>query len=1032
MSKRLVLVVLVLLTSLLLLAAPLFGNGAKKAGLYLADRGRLDLSGWNPVQDGVVWLDGEWAFYWNRLLVPTELAGEEQLPDLWMKVPQQWSKARLDGRKLPAHGAATYRLQIHNLPEGTYGLKKSSIRFSSQIFVNGQLLMEDGSPALDRKAYNPGNNSGVVYFSSRNGLADIVIQVANYDYLDSGIVLPLVLGNQGEISKLQQRTGMMEFSIVMSFATIAVVLMVLYLATLKSGRSDTRLLMIAICSLLLSLYNALISERPLTVLIPNMPFELMYKLKDFTAPLHFVMLGLLFYKLNKGIVSRRLLTFSSAFLLTVAVLVLVLPIKTYILLQGPTILWYQGLSAYLLVRTALLYIRSGEAERRELFLLFLALTCTNMYALNFLVYVLFPKGNLLVGQMYLVLHMVVLIFLVSMRFFEAYSTMIHVKDRLLSLDRMKDDFLGNTTQELKTPLGAMISIADALRNGSGGPVTEEQRTSLGIVLQSGQRLSNLIYDLQDYTRLKNGEIKLHKSAVDIKSLADSVLNVHSFLLGSKKIRLFNHIADGTPHVLADRRRLEQILHNLVGNAVKFTLRGHIAVNAVVKGSKVEIQVADTGIGIDPRLHDTIFRFFDQHHLPAAKRQEGTGLGLGITRRLVELHGGMIRVESERGRGSVFRFTLPAARTSSRSGADGSNGEWSLERSPHPLGALEQGASRRYPIRVEGTRKERILIVDDNLFILQSILHLVQMEGFAAVAVDSGQMALDEIRRSGDFHLVILDVMMPDMSGYHVLQQLRQRFSLFELPILMLTARDRGSEVVWSLEQGANDFAGKPVEPDELRTRVRSLVKLKEAMKAAQDAEHAFLRSQIKPHFLYNALNSIASLCTEEPERAEELTLELSQYLRSSFQFKGLDALAGIKQELELIQAYLHIEKARFGSRLKVEYDLCVDTGKMIPPLLLQPLVENAVRHGIMSRLEGGTVRISIQGESRGVRFEVEDDGMGMSPERIKQVLQSEGTGHGAGVGLWNINRRLRLLYGTSLQIDSAPGRGTKVFFCIDI
>ncbi|MFC5530527.1 sensor histidine kinase [Cohnella yongneupensis] len=149
---------------------------------------------------------------------------------------------------------------------------------------------------------------------------------------------------------------------------------------------------------------------------------------------------------------------------------------------------------------------------------------------------------------------------------------------------------------------------------------------------------------------------------------------------------------------------------------------------------------------------------------------------------------------------------------------------------------------------------------------------------------------------------------------------------------------------------------------------------------AKDAEIAFLRSQIKPHFLYNSLNSIAALCIDEPRKAEQLTLDLSQYLRSSFDFKQLDTLTTIKNELELLQAYLNIERARFGSRLDVEYDVDADLDIQVPPLVLQPLVENAIKHGLMSNLRGGTVK------------------------------------------------RIQLLYGQSLRIHSEEGIGTKVIF----
>jgi sensor histidine kinase YesM len=198
---------------------------------------------------------------------------------------------------------------------------------------------------------------------------------------------------------------------------------------------------------------------------------------------------------------------------------------------------------------------------------------------------------------------------------------------------------------------------------------------------------------------------------------------------------------------------------------------------------------------------------------------------------------------------------------------------------------------------------------------------------------------------------------------------------------------------------------------------------------AKEAEIAFLRSQIKPHFLYNTLNSIAELCINEPNKAEELTLDLSQYLRSSFDFKQLDTLTTLGNELELIKAYINIEKARFGARLCVEFDVDANLYIRIPSLILQPLVENAIRHGLMSSLRGGTVKISIKKEADTVvSFAVEDNGCGMSETKREEILKPDV--NKKGVGLWNINQRIKLLYGNSLSIESAVGKGTKVFFDI--
>ena len=200
---------------------------------------------------------------------------------------------------------------------------------------------------------------------------------------------------------------------------------------------------------------------------------------------------------------------------------------------------------------------------------------------------------------------------------------------------------------------------------------------------------------------------------------------------------------------------------------------------------------------------------------------------------------------------------------------------------------------------------------------------------------------------------------------------------------------------------------------------------------AKDAEIAFLRSQIKPHFLYNALNSIAALCHDEPRRAEALTIDLSKYLKSGFDFEQLATLTTLEYELELVQAYVNIEKARFGSKLSVEYDIRANLEAPIPPLILQPLVENAIRHGLMTDWQGGTVKICVRQKTDStISFAVEDNGCGMSEVKQQEIFDPDIKKK--GIGLRNTSQRLQLLYGKGLKVESTEGQGTKIFFDIPV
>lgn len=197
----------------------------------------------------------------------------------------------------------------------------------------------------------------------------------------------------------------------------------------------------------------------------------------------------------------------------------------------------------------------------------------------------------------------------------------------------------------------------------------------------------------------------------------------------------------------------------------------------------------------------------------------------------------------------------------------------------------------------------------------------------------------------------------------------------------------------------------------------------ERKKESISSESAFLRAQIKPHFLFNALNVIAVLCRVDPEKARELILDLSSYMRHSFDLRNLEKYIPFEEELDFIKAYVRIEEARFKDRLNMVYEIDDTQGLRLPPLLLQPLVENAIRHGIRKSKTGRIVTLRVKNLREHYLIEVEDDGDGMTPKQTEMVLRKQNTG---GVGLYNIQKRLEMLYGTQLSIESNPSAGTKV------
>lgn len=393
-------------------------------------------------------------------------------------------------------------------------------------------------------------------------------------------------------------------------------------------------------------------------------------------------------------------------------------------------------------------------------------------------------------------------------------------NELEKLDKLKDEFLSNTSHELKTPLNGIIGIADSMIDGATGKLQKDSVKNLRMISDSGKRLSNLVNDILDFSKLKNHEIIIQKKPVDIKSLADMVLLLSRHLLNGKNIELVNEIPEDAPAVLGDDNRLQQILLNLIGNAVKFTNSGEVKISIDKSDdSELTIVISDTGIGIPKEKFDSIFQSFEQVDASISREYGGTGLGLSISRTLIELHGGKIWLESEVGKGSKFFFTLPVSNEKVKS-----NQVESISIRPLEDNTLYAEESNDFILTNESNSKIKILIVDDEPVNVQVLENHLSLANYGLLKANNGEEALS-ILETEEVNLVLLDIMMPRLSGYEVCKTIRKTHSSGNLPVIMLTAKNLVSDLVYGFECGANDYLAKPFQKEELLTRIKTHIQI---------------------------------------------------------------------------------------------------------------------------------------------------------------------------------------------------------------
>ncbi|WP_270567651.1 ABC transporter substrate binding protein [Clostridium beijerinckii] len=599
---------------------------------------------------------------------------------------------------------------------------------------------------------------------------------------------------------------------------------------------------------------------------------------------------------------------------------------------------------------------------------------------------------------------------------QANNSLKTMTEKLISVDKMKDEFLINTSHELQTPLNAIINISETLAEGKYGSVSRKQKEELQSILTVSRRLSFLIKDIIDFERIQRNEIEFNVKPIDIASASKVVIAVLKHLIQSKNVEVLINIQERISPVLADENRLLQVLYNLIGNAIKFTENGFITLIAKENERFVKVSIKDTGIGILKEKQKNLFRAFTQAETGIFSNYGGNGLGLYISKELLERMGGKIFLEwSEPQKGTCFSFLLP------KSSEELIDEEKIYEQSSEKIHDIKK-------IQNKSNNNLKILAVDDeptNLRVLKSIL---DNEEYEILTASNGIQALEMIR-TNNIDLVLLDVMMNGMNGYETCSRIREEHSLYELPVIILTVRDTAEDIETGFLSGANDFVTKPFVAKELRSRVSNLMQMKKSVQEALNNEMAFLQSQIKPHFLYNSISTIMSFCYTDGERAGELLGCFSEYLQKSFNIDNRETTVSLESELELTRAYTEIEKARFGERLTVEYNIDNNLLKQrILPLIIQPLVENSIRHGLMKRKSGGTVKVVVRKEKDGILISVEDNGIGI--ENIEEIFKRKDSikTRKGGVGISNIRKRLMKYYDTEMYFDSKINEGTYVYF----
>ena len=363
------------------------------------------------------------------------------------------------------------------------------------------------------------------------------------------------------------------------------------------------------------------------------------------------------------------------------------------------------------------------------------------------------------------------------------------RQELQAISDIRDQFIASVSHELRTPMNAIMGFNDLLQSSQAA--NSKAMEVLQLTQQSGEHLLTVINDVLDYSQFQSGKLGIHPEPFELRKTVAHAMDLFDNRIKSMRLVFQSQIDEGLPAwVLADRHRLMQVLVNLLGNAIKFTQQGHVMLRVKQSNQSLVFEVEDTGIGISEDQQAKVFERFSQATVQTQAVYGGNGLGLAISKRLVELMGGEIGVKSQLGHGSVFWFTVPLVPAQAKV----------PEHVQHPRFANQQQHAWRF------------LIVDDvamNRLLLRQILKLEYPQSLITEAED-GLAALQAINNEG-FDLVFMDMVMPQMDGIEASKSIRSTVDRQgqRLPILGLSANVNSSDRERFIDAGADDFLLKP-------------------------------------------------------------------------------------------------------------------------------------------------------------------------------------------------------------------------------
>lgn len=769
------------------MAQALWGAGLLYANSPVAQQGVLDLRSWDFDQQEPLKLQGEWEFYWSKLLTLQDIQSGAAGVKSYMQFPNLWANDSIDNQPLRAQGYATYRLQILvDQMAPSLAISVPDYYSATLLEVNHMVVARSGIVGVSLDGYSPHFLNHTENLPAGQDTLDFVLQIANFSHSKGGGLEYIRLGAKETMQSLMKRNWALDLLLAGCFIMGGVFFVVLY----AFGRHDKTILFFALFCFTYC-YRVLGTDfYTLHALFPELDWTLTLQLEYlalFLSALFFAIYSYFLYREETSVYFVRIaILVCSVFSLAV----LILPSIQFTTLARPFSLFLLVNFAYLFYTYIIAAIKHREGSS-------ISLLSTTLLFLTMGHRVFEYFGILNESRVFYFIGFLQFFFLQSIILFYRHTRRLQLaKEKAEQASKSKSDFLSMISHEIRTPLNAVIGLTNFLISSKP---RKNQLEDLNTLKFSAENLHVLINDVLDYSKLDAGKIEFEQRDVNIIELAQNIVKGMEAKAKEKKISvLFVH--DEIPAVVrCDGLRLSQILTNLLGNAIKFTKEGGVTLSLTKivctrKRVSVKFLVEDTGIGIPKEKLNKIFESFSQASTSITREYGGTGLGLSITKKILDLQNVKIHVFSKEGKGSKFYFTQT-----------------------FPISTKSADTDKKAVHEDQALAGKKVLLVEDNMVnVMVARKFLTRWD----IEVDVAENGLEAIQKVGlnTYDLILMDLQMPVMDGYQATEELRKNG--IKTPIIALTASvmlEDGNRVY---AVGIDDYVSKPFNPDELFNKIK--------------------------------------------------------------------------------------------------------------------------------------------------------------------------------------------------------------------